>query len=107
MLFRSITTWKDENEDIHGSATTENKKLYDYYITHCKLDPSGVYGETILNLNDNQNLYINNIKVTYLWQDQLAVARKFILWHPYDDSIDGFHVGGIYSDGKIYMEYDG
>lgn len=102
-----ITTWKDENEDIHGSATTENKKLYDYYMTHCKLDPSGVYGETILNLNDNQNLYINNIKVTYLWQDQLAVARKFILWHPYDDSIDGFHVGGIYSDGKIYMEYDG
>lgn len=102
-----VTTWKDDNNDIHGSATTENKKLYDYYIMHCKKDTDGVNGETILFLNDNQNLYINNTKITHLYQDQAALGSKFIIWDPYDDSIDGFHIGGIYSDGKIYMRYDG
>jgi hypothetical protein len=41
-----------------------------------------------------------------LWQDQSALDGKFIFWYPVDDSIDGFHIGGIWGDGKIYMEYD-
>lgn len=98
-----ITTWKDEDNNIHGEATTVTKKLYDYFMENSILDPTGAYGERLLYLSDNQVLYINGIKV-----ECLIYAPKdgeYIRWYPWD--IGGWYDwGGLLSDGSIYLEWD-
>lgn len=105
-----ITTWKDDEQNVHGEATKVNKKLYDYYMENCIVDPQGAEGETILYLSDDQVLYINNIKVQYLCQSPMQISNGAVAWYPNDiwstpnNWYSGY--GGLYSDGSIYEEWD-
>lgn len=107
-----ITTWKDEDNNIHGEATTVTKKLYDYFIENSILDPEGYNGERILYLSDDQVLYINGIKVEQLMQFP-TLGRGSVSWYPNDvwdidiDGVNWYHPGdGLCSDGSIYVDWD-
>lgn len=105
-----ITTWKDEDNNVHAEATKANKKLYEYYMENCIVDPQGAEGETILYLSDDQVLYINNIKVQYLGQSPMQISEGAVAWFPNDiwNTPNNFYPGrgGLYSDGSIYEEWD-
>lgn len=98
----------DSSHDYYADTTIKTKKLYDYYMANCILDPMGAQGETILELTDEQELYIDGIKVTQLYQDGYTVSQKTVQWYPNNlwDASAWYYGGGIHADGSIYVEYD-
>lgn len=104
----NITLSKDEEKNVYADACQSVKRLYDYYMENCILDPTGVQGETLLELTDEQELYIDGIKVTKLYQDASAVLYQSVQWYP--NNVWSVNVmyngGGIRSDGSIFVKYD-
>lgn len=104
----NITLTKKENQDVYADASQSVKRLYDYYMENCVLDSNKLFGETHLYLTDKQELYIDGIKVTKLFQDSNNITQKSVQWYP--DNVWSTNVwyaaGGLRADGSILIHYD-